>query len=143
MSAIANLTLTRSITTTGKISGIANGGTLNTDFKQETWSPIGVDSKGVASWRSPVVTKVSDCAVMSFSNTINTSITGKAKPRLVVTLPCQVTENGISVVRYARANIQLELNNSMSELQVGDFVNIVASSLQKMADNVSQFTPVY
>lgn len=145
MSAIANKIIVRAITTVGTVTNINCAGVSNTDHKQETWTPVGIDANGVAKFRAPLSgdQTLADAGILTHSQTTPYGEVGKTTNKDMLVIPYTVTEQGLSVRRTAKANISIDLYNSMSSAQTQDFYNALISAIHALQTDIVARSPMY
>jgi len=145
MSAIANKNITRAMTATGLVASVTYFGTSNTDYKVEAWTPVGIDANGVAKFRAPIsgTQTLADAGVLTHSQTTPYGEVGKTTNKEMLVIPYTVTENGLSVRRTAKANVSIDLFNSMSAAQSQDFFNALFSALNALQADIVARSPMY
>lgn len=142
MSAIAAITVPKSINGNHAITGITFSGTLNTDYQNVTLSPVGIDKNGVAKYRHTAAASIALAETLSFSTGLSTN-GGSAVSRLVLQVPYEVTVNGVTQVKKVTAEFKLSSDVAMTNTQRRAAINACFNAISQMANDMIQVSSPY
>jgi hypothetical protein len=121
MSAIAAKTVNKPITNSG-ITSVSTAGTSGTDYTSITFDPVGIDNKGVSTFRNSSAGSIAQAENFTFSSGISGS---KVKSRLVLHVPADVVVAGVTASKDVIAELRISSELGHTNLNRRQALNLL------------------